>query len=66
MSPNTSSAREKVLSRLMVGPATNVELNETCFRYGARIHELRSEGYVITTERQTDGVFKYELYGGAC
>ena len=39
----------------------NTELNKICFRYGARIYELRKEGYHITTERFGKGLCKYTL-----
>lgn len=41
--------------------ATNVELNRICFRYSARLFELRRDGYHITTENLKYGVFKYTL-----
>ena len=52
---------EKVLRRLRNGPATNVELNAICYRYGGRIHEMRLKGLHITTERLHDGVFVFTL-----
>lgn len=56
-----TSARDKVLARLEAGPTTNLELNDLCFRYGARIHELRRQGYDIRGEAVGDGVFIYTL-----
>jgi hypothetical protein len=55
------SAKERVLARLRLGPATNLELNDICFRYGARILELRQGGHVIETEPGDKGVFLYRL-----
>ena len=55
------SAKERVLLRLQAGPATNVELNAICYRYGGRIHELRGEGYLIDPEPLGRGVFRYTL-----
>jgi hypothetical protein len=55
------STYQKVLKRLQVGPATNVELNAICYRYGARIHKMRTNGLNITTERLHDGVFVFTL-----
>lgn len=39
---------DRILERLKRGPATNRELNGIAFRYSARIHELRRDGYDIT------------------
>lgn len=41
--------------------ASNRELNSICFRYAARIHELRHDGYVIDCERDKAGLFRYIL-----
>lgn len=41
---------------------TNRELNNICFRYGARLWELRHElGYDIKTHREGLGFFSFEL-----
>ena len=40
---------------------TNVELNAICFRYGARLWELRREGHSIRTENRGSGVFAFVL-----
>jgi len=45
------------------GEATNVELNRICFRYGARIYELRREGHEILTVRESGGIFRF-IYKG--
>ena len=39
--------RERILARLEAGPTTNRDLNNIAFRFGARILELRSDGYDI-------------------
>jgi hypothetical protein len=52
---------EKVLKRLRVGPATNIELTTICLRYGARLFEMRRRGLHVTTERLHDGVFVFTL-----
>jgi hypothetical protein len=31
---------------------TNVDLHKICFRYSARIHELRNDGHKITTQKE--------------
>jgi hypothetical protein len=41
--------------------ASNAELNEICFRYGARIFELRKMGHKIRTVTETKGVFRFVL-----
>lgn len=43
--------------------ATNNQLNKICYRYSARIAELRSEGHQILTERVKDGLFVYTYLG---
>ena len=40
---------------------TNRQLNDIAFRYGARIHELRKDGYDIRTRRVKEGLFEFEL-----
>lgn len=60
-SPRLSGQRLKILERLRQGPALNTELNAICFRYGARIHELRADGFNIKTIPEKAGVFRFEL-----
>ena len=60
-STRRETAKDRVLTRLFEGPATNAELNTICFRYGARIKELRDRGYNILTERVGKGAFSYRL-----
>lgn len=59
------TSKQRVLEALTAGPKTNVELNEICYRYGARIHELRRAGHQIEGPTRTGhrGVFTYELHG---
>ena len=45
------------------GSATNRELNRICFRYGARLHDLRREGWEITSVREKDGLWRFVLKG---
>lgn len=46
------------------GEATNVELNRICFRYAARIAELRHDGHVIVTVRENNhGLFRFVYKG---
>lgn len=57
-----ASAKERILARLEQGPALNTELNDICFRYGARILELRRE-WRIVKEPVKAGVYRYTLMG---
>ena len=41
--------------------ASNRELNSICFRYGARIHDLRKDGHAIRTMRDSAGAFRFIL-----
>jgi hypothetical protein len=43
--------------------ATNIELNQICYRYGARIHALRAKGYDIVTGEKRGGVVVYRFNG---
>lgn len=43
--------------------ATNAELNAICFRYGARIYDLRKDGWEISTVGTYGGEFKFFLKG---
>lgn len=42
---------------------TNAQLNKVCFRYSARIHELRKDGYIIVASRINEGLFRYTYKG---
>lgn len=53
---------EKILALLKEKPyVTNVELNRICFRYSARILELRNDGHDIQRKYLKPGVYKYWL-----
>jgi hypothetical protein len=44
----------------------NYELNPISYRYGAVIHKLRKEGYIIKTEQLSrNGLFKFTMLGKA-
>jgi hypothetical protein len=45
------------------GELTNLELNKICFRYGARIYELRREGHKIVSVREKHGVWRFVYQG---
>ncbi|WP_024816937.1 helix-turn-helix domain-containing protein [Arthrobacter sp. 31Y] len=55
------SQREKILQLLKTGPATNQQLNKVCYRYGARIHELRNAGHNIVSEQIDRGLWQFRL-----
>jgi hypothetical protein len=58
------SQKQKVLEALRRGGKfgiLNVELNKICFRYGARIHELRREGYDIRMQVDKKGLYRFTL-----
>ena len=57
-----SRQQQSILDALRSGRKSNVELNAICFRYGARIFELRKLGYRIEiVARGEHGVRWYEL-----
>ena len=58
--PKRGTQRAKVLEALKDGPKTSVELNLICYRYSARIHELRKHGHKIIGT-PSGGLFTYEL-----
>ena len=41
----------------------NDELNRICFRYGARIFELRQQGHLIETVHFGEGLFRFVYRG---
>lgn len=43
------------------GVVTNHELNEICYRYAARIHELRQAGWVIKSEKLSKTLWRFTL-----
>ena len=45
------------------GGATNFQLNSVMFRFGARIKELRDQGYQIETTCLKKGLFNYKIEG---
>lgn len=42
---------------------TNYELNQICFRYAARIHDLRSEGYRIVSNHVGGSLWTFVYKG---
>lgn len=62
MNKDTQSA--KILRLLKAnGVATNRELNRICFRYGARIHELRKEGHIIKSNHVKNSLWEFSYHG---
>lgn len=58
------SQTTKILRLLKTqGTVSNLELNRICYRYGARIHELRNDGYLIVTKRLSNGLFMFVYKG---
>jgi hypothetical protein len=45
------------------GQATNGQLNKICFRYGARLHELRVEGHDILSVKEKGGLWRFVYKG---
>lgn len=43
------------------GTVSNAELNKICFRYGARLHDLRRDGHIIVTNRVKEGLYTFTL-----
>lgn len=40
---------------------TNIDLNRIAYRYSARIHELRREGWNIQRQYERPGIYRYWL-----
>lgn len=58
------SQKERVLEQLRQGGmwgVSNIALNKTCFRYAARIKNLRDDGHIIQTVKERNGVFRFVL-----
>lgn len=61
--PKPQTQTQRILSLFRAkGTVTNRELNEICFRYAARIHEMRANGHPITTKQIKPGLYHY-TYG---
>lgn len=43
------------------GNATNIELNKICYRYSARIADLRKEGHNIITVHEKGSIWRFYL-----
>lgn len=57
--------KERILDKLeRAGDkgVSNIDLNQICFRYSARLKDLRDEGYQISTIRVKDSIFTFILH----
>lgn len=45
------------------GEATNIELSRVCFRYSARIHDLRREGHSIVSVHDKGSRWRFVYKG---
>lgn len=45
---------------------TNIDLNKICYRYSARIHELRNDGWNIQRSYEKPSVYRYWLVEERC
>ena len=62
--PRTPAQRERILRLLRErGPegVSNVELNQVGYRYGARLWELRKQGFSIQTIREGESLSRFVL-----
>jgi hypothetical protein len=60
----TKTKKDQILNLLQSkGIVTQHELNTIAYRYGARINDLRNEGYEIETKPKTRGEFIYIYLG---
>jgi hypothetical protein len=58
-----ASQKDRILWRLMSGPATNAELAAISLKYTGRISDLRADGWRIEPTLQPDGRTIYRLRG---
>lgn len=60
-----TTQKERILDKLERAGAkgvSNIDLNQICFRYSARLKDLRDEGYQISTIRVKDSIFTFILH----
>lgn len=65
---NISTDRETQTKRILKllkekHTVTNFELNKICYRYAARIHELRGDGYRIVSSHVGGALWHYVFKG---
>lgn len=64
MIPTKTSQTSRILQLLKQKKVvSNRDLNRICFRYGARLHELRNDGYLIVTQRTKGSSYNF-IYKG--
>lgn len=64
MNTVTDTKTKKILTLLKEKrTVTNFELNNICYRYAARIYELRADGYRIVSVHVKDGLWKFVFKG---
>ena len=58
------SQTTRILRLLRSKPSvTNRELNRICFRYSARLKDLRDEGHIIVSNHVKDGLWEFTWKG---
>jgi hypothetical protein len=58
------SKRERILKALLPGHKVHMRtLNNICYRYSARLYDIRKQGYKIDTIQNGRGEFYYQLVG---
>lgn len=65
LKPQTQT--EKILALLKAAGdkgVTNIELNKIAFRYSARLHDLRRDGYKISAQHIKDTYWRFTLHEG--
>jgi len=60
-SPRLDSQCDRMLARLKLGPATNIELAAFSLKYTSRITDLRQLGHNITCSKGQGGLTVYRL-----
>lgn len=58
MTPQTKKILEKLKRKSKV---YNYELNKICFRYAARVHDLRKLGHKIESKCEGLGIWSFKL-----
>lgn len=62
--PQKKNQKTRILEHLKANrEVTNIDLNKICYRYGARINELRKDGWNIQREYWRPGIHRYWLVG---
>jgi hypothetical protein len=61
----TTESQASTILRLLKQESvlTNRDLNRICYRYSARIHDLRKEGHDIRSNRVRDDLWEFSYHG---